>query len=396
MDDEGDDGKATRMWRSSDEAPLTLRPNRSRWLVAIAALAGLVVFLLIVVLAGRRHVAGTDTAAAKVAPKQSGVEHAIDAPPPKPTLSPWIELRVSRIRISPPVTPWDGPREETGIKDKCKGIAVLAGLLSAGAGAGVGLTCGFIDDPQRQTDPTLPDLQLVLDVQGVRYMSYIAFDQVEHNFDYSFVLPAAVVPDNGLVLSVVDADDGPVRFQSIGSVRITKDELAEAEIGGGMMSLRPSGLDVMEVEAHPYDGGFKKKVLTLDAASGGANVQGFPISAGDVVRIEAAGAWRVGGYYKETLGPAGYPGGGPMEYNFGIFRNVPHGAAVAVVGGGGQIQLGPVAPCLKFVAEHAGIVWVGINDRDYGNNQGTVDFTVMKRGPSATQWTKPGVVIPCE
>jgi hypothetical protein len=66
-----------------------------------------------------------------------------------------------------------------------------------------------------------------------------------------------------------------------------------------------------------------------------------------------------------------------------MFGDANHGAAVALVGSRGTVSAIVASPCVRFVAKYSGVVWVGINDKSPGDNRGTAQFKVFKRGPTA-------------
>jgi hypothetical protein len=96
------------------------------------------------------------------------------------------------------------------------------------------------------------------------------------------------------------------------------------------------------------------------------------------------------------MGVEGMRDGGTKDENLRLFPDLANGAAVAVVGRGTSVKPVGVQPCVKFVAPYAGIVWVGINDKSARDNRGAAQFTVMRRGPSPTQWGSPGELLQCD
>ena len=56
----------------------------------------------------------------------------------------------------------------------------------------------------------------------------------------------------------------------------------------------------------------------------------------------------------------------------------------------------PPTTCFRAVAPFSGVVWVGINDSKPGDNRGTVNVRVHRRGPNPTEWKRPGATFACE
>jgi hypothetical protein len=302
--------------------------------------------------------------------------------------------------VAAPVAPWDGPKEDVGLKQLCsvgvETIATLHGQPLVGV-AGASVCGGIFGDGQRQSDPTLPDLQLRLMGGDATYLSDIAFDQTSHTFGYAFDIPSGALSEGGLTIAVLDADDG-TDGQEIGAIRVSKSDLESALAGHRLQTTQSAGIDLFEYEVEPYDGSLKKQVIKLDPAKGGAVVTSFTVSAGDVVRIESQGKWTLGGIFSSgpSMGPAGEAGGGTKDHNLKLFPDLANGAAVAIVGRGSRVKAVDVNPCTKFVAPYAGTVTVGINDDHPSDNRGEAQFTIYRRGPSAAQWTMPGQPIDCD
>ena len=253
-----------------------------------------------------------------------------DAAPVRASLPPWIQLRVGRVRIVKGSAAWDGPKTEASFSGGCKAV-----IQSVGATAKLNLKevsdfgCNLLSDSQVQSDPALPDLQVQLNVHDTTYKSYIAFDQTTHTFDYPFAVPVAALTESGVVLSVVDADDGGAS-QEIGSVRVTKEQLLNAFASKTLMSLSAPGLELFEIEVSPADGTFKRRVVNLDSKKGGETVAGFSVFAGEVVRIEAKGSWSLGGLFPSRVLPSG-PVDGRGDRLFDGHRPVPTGCQSADV-----------------------------------------------------------------
>lgn len=332
-------------------------------------------------------VSDLDTATVKAAVKPE--------PAPPPDLPPWIEIRVGRVRVASSTSPWDGDRQERDWRRFCEGVTEAASSLRPMVSVGSGV-CQILDSPQRQTDPTLPDLQLQLRGADTTYSSYVAPDQTSYTFDYPFAVPREAISEAGFAIAVIDVDESSTGGQEIGSIRLSKEDLRDAVTAKKLQALTSSGLDLLEVQVRPHDGAFRKQVVDLDTSKGGMFVSSFAVRAGDVVRIEAQGSWKIGRWPdNSSMGPAGRSDSAKGS-RLKLFQDPANGAAVAFVGRDTSVLPVAVNPCVKFVAPYSGSVWVGVNDTKYGDNRGNAQFTVMKRGAKATQWASPGTLLACD
>lgn len=379
----------------TDDEDLSTHHHRRRP-VAVAAAAGVVAALggiVATVMCSAGSSGGRDK------PKAAGVAaSAAPAAPPPPAMPKRIVLRVERVRIEPTTTEWDGPVHEKSSDDEvCAVIATLAGTVNPLLGAGVGLGCAEMPaERQRQVDPREPDLQLELRVGTVVYRSHVAPDQHSYHFSYSFVIPDEVIPPDGVVLAVLDRDEGEAARQEIGSARVTRDELIGFAHSPGVRAVPAQGLDLLEIGVTAHDGRLRKETVSLDVSEGGTTLEGIAVNAGDVVRIQANGAWQIGTRGNEVLGPEGLVDGRLRENNLGLFEKYSHGAAVALVGRQGAHLALAATPCVRFISPYAGLVWVGINDSKRGDNAGTADFTVFTRGSKPDEWRSPGALLACD
>lgn len=151
---------------------------------------------------------------------------------------------------------------------------------------------------------------------------------------------------------------------------------------------------MIEVLVAAHDGNLRVLSRDLDISEGGMTIIGFPVFAGDIVRVEASGQWRIGTVHDDLLGPAGYAEGILSDSNLPYFPKAGHGAAVALVGQHGLGNTIEPNPCVRFVAAYSGAVWVGVNDQKPRDNRGTVHFKVQTRGAKAGEWRQPGGIFP--
>jgi hypothetical protein len=309
----------------------------------------------------------------------------------------WIVARVEAVSAAPfhPGTqvPWDGPAPDSSSGMECGLIGLAVGLVHPIAGKGADFICSMASTPpQRERDPRAPDLAVVLRAsQETGYPTPTARDTFYHVFQSEFLIPLGAIPPEGLLLSVIDRD-GPAEFETIGAVRLTRGALEDAiHTSAPLLSLADplGGLQRIDLVLRPYGSGGEEARSTMNAKSGTTAASIRPIIAGEVVEIAAAGKYRIGSWNDAWIGPAGYPGGGPRDYNFKFepFRSAPHGSGLAIVGKGDSRMGVVVAPCAAFVARAGGPLMVGVNDDEPGNNDGTIQFDFNVRSPTPSEWT---------
>jgi hypothetical protein len=249
--------------------------------------------------------------------------------------------------------------------------------------------------PAKQVErtATLPDLQVRLSA-GER--TGFATDTVRDVDRWSFaaqpfVVPIDAIPSDGLRLQVFD-DDGEEGSELIGMVRLSKPELLAA--AGHPAISKSESQATFEVVVSPYRNP-PPTVISMQANAGTRDSH-EPIAAGEVVRVVAAGQYRVGAYYDAAIGPAGYPGGGPKGYNFTEepLKSAAHGSAFALVGE--RKRFAQVAtPCGAFLSPIGGSLTVGIDDSEPANNSGAVTYAIERRAPTAQEWTRQELKLEC-
>jgi hypothetical protein len=122
-----------------------------------------------------------------------------------------------------------------------------------------------------------------------------------------------------------------------------------------------------------------------------------PSLAGEVLRVRASGAYRVGSYFDRELDPAGYPDRGAMDWNFQYepLRSAPHACGFFLVGDGRRFAT-LVTPHGAAVSPVGGPVIVGINDNDVGDDSGEVSFVVDRRAPTVAEWQTRRCAVDCQ
>jgi hypothetical protein len=101
---------------------------------------------------------------------------------------------------------------------------------------------------------------------------------------------------------------------------------------------------------------------------------------GDVVRIRARGAVCPGTWYsEECAGPEGFAHvEGWLRYNRPEFRGLPHASLVGLYAGEPVV----VGEGTEFVVERPGLLLLGVNDVDPGNNSGGFEVVVEINPPA--------------
>jgi hypothetical protein len=309
----------------------------------------------------------------------------------------WVVIRVEAVNVAPfhPGTQvhWDGAVPDKSYDMECGILGLAVGFVNPIAGKGADFICKRIASPaQREQDPRAPDLAVVLRAsQETGYQTHTARDTFYHVFQNEFLIPLGAVPPEGLLLSVIDRD-GPTELETIGAVRLTRGALEDAiRTSTPVLSLADplGGLQRIDLVLRPHGPGGDEAHSAMNARSGTTAASVRPILAGEVVEVTAAGKYRIGSWNDAWIGPAGYPGGGPRDYNFKFepFRSAPHGSGLAILGKGDSRMGVVVAPCAAFVARAGGPLMVGVNDDDPENNEGKIQFDFVVRSPTPSEWS---------
>ena len=99
---------------------------------------------------------------------------------------------------------------------------------------------------------------------------------------------------------------------------------------------------------------------------------GVIVRRGDTVSFEASGEIRIGGPGNPPISPGGIPEAAPGS----PLPNAPAGALIGRVGNGPAFFIGARN---SVRMNNAGQLFVGINDGNLGDNQGTFQVTVQRR-----------------
>ncbi|MRG96140.1 C2 domain-containing protein [Polyangium spumosum] len=314
---------------------------------------------------------------------------------------PWLVLRVDAVEVTPlrPGTqvPWDDIEPQPTDGAACGMLGRVMATTDPITGKGAESLCAVDPRPRPQNaDPRLPDLVVLLGVgSAAHYQTPTAHDAMQATFNGEFVIPTNSIPPEGITLAVVDRDgDGA---EVIGGVKLGRQELLAAQATQPVFSRRGGGVTRMDFAVMPYTEAMETVEVPVTAAMGGALVPMRPIRAGEVVEISARGQYRIGTGRGAWIDPRGYFEKEAHDPNFDNepFRSAPHGAGIAAVGGGDARMGAIVAPCARLVARTPGLVWVGLNDAEPRNNEGSATFTVKVAGPLAAEWAEGKTTTPC-
>jgi len=313
-----------------------------------------------------------------------------------------ISIEVGLVRVTPfrpgTQTPWAIPRRPSQ-SDPC-GLLVPVATVAAGAATmGAGLAggavlkslCTTMTDKGTATQAHFesdPSIYVRLVSDRMTFRSYTVDKTRSHRFKFRVVLPVAASPKAGLVLDVVD-DDGSADEESkevIGTVRLTGDSLLAAAKDGSPLVEKDNGVEKIEMIVSPAEAKVRTKTQAFDVSQGLVAVgDDFEVSAGEVVEVQAHGAYRLE-RRREPVTVAGYVGDAATNYPDEPFRSGPAGAAVVRIGGRRLLKGYLVTPCASFIAPFAGKLAVGVNNRRIETVRGDLNFDITVRPPTETEW----------
>jgi hypothetical protein len=322
--------------------------------------------------------------------------HEARAAPPEPA---WVLLRVDSVEVKPARA--DGKTwDQVGEKDSagsCGALSFVGDLIEPGLGTAVGYLCKTSNNA-KDRDPTAPDLVVELRAGGTVYSTPIAIDTFSSLFGYSFAVPLAAVPADGLQLVVLDQDASIGAGELIGAARLSKkvitDQLAAES---PVIRLSDSRIDRLEIVISAYTRESAEPERIRHDARKDWTKSRFTVHAGEVVLVTAQGTYSAADDRKQ-VGPEGYTDGAKQSYNVmnpAGFDKVSHASAIGIVGDRARGYI-PVAvgDCKKTVAAFDGAIEVGINDDSRTNNLGIIDFVVQVGLPNVDEWRAPGTT-PC-
>lgn len=315
----------------------------------------------------------------------SGCAHADGAKP-----SGRGDLVVSMTRVS--VTPkpdsgerWDASADD-GDSGGCALIGALSGFVVPGTGGIAAGVCELASSSGSGGDlkPEDPDLFVGFTLGRQTYRSPVIPNRHSHDHPFELFIPGELLRGDELRVAVYDLDgDSPNDATLIADAMLDAAALREG------VELTDTRLEMLRLRAITAPSPEQHVSLEISASDGLVPVEGLDIPAGMVVEIRAAGRYRIGSWNDATLGPSGYPGGGPRDYNLPgtEFRRAKHGAAVALLQIDSAAQAIVVGECARFVAQVGGRLLVGVNDNDHSNNSGQLTFEVNVTTPDALTWS---------
>ncbi len=325
---------------------------------------------------------------------EPGAPNALQEPP-------WLVVRVDAVEVTPfrPGTqvPWDDlePLPTDGVA--CGMLGRAMATTDPITGKGAEMLCAVDPRPRPQgADARAPDLVVLLGVgNAAHYQTPTAHDTMQTTFHGEFMIPTNAIPPEGITLAVADRDGAAAEI--LGAVRLSRQELLHAQATRPVFSMRGGSVLRMDLAVMPDDNRLATSEVTVTAQTGGALVPIRPIRAGEVVEVAARGQYRIGTGRGAWIDPRGYFEKEPHDPNFDNepFKSAPHGAGIAAVGGGDARMGAIVAPCARFVAPTPGLLWVGLNDGDPSNNEGSATFTVKVSGPLPTEWAEGRTTTSC-
>jgi hypothetical protein len=318
---------------------------------------------------------------------------------PKTSPSRGVVVSMTRLTVKPtpennPGASWDQVRQETNDDEGC-GLLVALDLFAPGVGSVASAVCSFSssssDGGQNKAED--PDLFVAFELGDATYTSPVIVDRPSHDLRYSLFIPQAALRGDELRVAVYDLDGENRRDSTL----IADREFTAAQLDGKIElrgeALGEPSLVVLRLE-HDEPPRPQAASHSMSAASRLFALEDLDIPAGMLVEIRATGSYFVGSWNDAKLGPDGYPGGGPREYNLPgtVFGRANHGAAVALLQRDSAAQAVVVGKCVRFVARSGGTLHVGVNDTDYGNNGGKLSFEIRVTTPDADTWARGGTL----
>ena len=302
------------------------------------------------------------------------------------------DLIVSMTRVSVSPKPdsgerWDASASE-GDSGGCALLGSLSGFVVRGTGGIAAGVCELASSSGSGGDlkPEDPDLFVGFTLGKRTYRSPVIPNRHSHDRTFELFIPGELLRGDELRVAVYDLDgDSPTDTTLVADAMLSP---AALRVG---VELKDTRLEMLRLRSRPAPGRAQEASIEIAASDGLVPVDGIEIPAGMLVEIRATGRYTIGSWNDATLGPSGYPGGGPREYNLPgrEFRRAKHGTAVALLQIDSAAQAIVVGECTRFVAESGGRLLVGVNDNDHSNNSGRLSFEIRVSAPDAKTWSGP-------
>lgn len=311
--------------------------------------------------------------------------------------NPGVVVTMTRLTVAPtpennPGARWDEGKQDSRGDEGC-GLLVALDFVAPGLGSLASTVCslGAGGGESSQWKPEDPDLFATFEVGGATFVSPVIPDRASHDLEYSLFIPRQALRATGLDLAIYDLDGEDARQATL----IADHQLDRGDLHR-TLELRGSDLDEpslkllrLQVSKPPRP---QTASHTMEANDGLIAIDSLEIPAGMLVEIRASGSYHIGSWNDAKLGPVGYPGGGPQDFNLPgqVFRTAKHGGAVALLQQDSAAQAIVVGECTRFIAQSGGTLYVGVNDRDYRNNSGELSFEIRVTTPDTDAWTAGG------
>jgi hypothetical protein len=315
------------------------------------------------------------------------------AAPTQPSLPETVVLRVDRVEVAATkpgtLDRWDGPAVEPS-PFPCRLLGLGVGAVSVPVvGKGAEALCDASRaTPQAERNPADPDLELRVSARnGAAYVSRTTPNVLSETFKYEVAIATGAIPDDGLLIEVLDEDAG-AGPETVGAIRVSREDLMGALASPTRLVARSNGairrLELVVSEYSPLE----LVSTSMAARDGFHSVRTRALFAGEVVEVSASGTYTVGRWYDKPIGPRGYPADAARGYNLETepFHSAPHACGVVTVGAMDTLQGALVTPIQKFVTRVPGPLRFGINDNEPANNHGQLAFNAVIRAPSPEEW----------
>lgn len=313
----------------------------------------------------------------------------------------WVVVQIGRVQVEPTRKnhmPWDTRSDKA---PDCGLAGVLGGVVGTAVAGPVGgkvggafgtLLCSSSGPTHTKGNPTAPDLLVVVKADTARYFSPLALDTIDEVFDYKVLVPLGGLPATGLDIEVRDADSTGAG-DLIGRVRLSRQELEEAreERPPEIKRTNVDQISEIEIEVLPYE--YPPNVAGTFQVNQAPLALGGNLRAGEFMTIQASGTYSVANNH-EQINEQGYTNGAKRGYS--LYPTAPHGSAIAWIGDKSKALtwLG-VGSCSGLVSPTTGPIYVGVNDKDVGNNIGSIKFEARIEPPTVAQWLAGGASYPC-
>jgi hypothetical protein len=316
-------------------------------------------------------------------PQQQGATTPTATPDPEPAPSYGNRYKVTVVAASITGTRPDGRPWHMKAPDK-GGMMLLGALVGASfgglAGAQLGSSIGGEMAGDSKAHPPSPRAEMR--IGGTLFETFPLPATAAPRWDYGFAIDVrdfgATTP---VVLAVRDVDGGEI----LGEKTMTlADLLASPSRNDPMGSVTSFQVSVEALPDRPEPKTLSFQVpMNVSIETNAKEVQnrprfqgdwqGVPLLNGDVVRIQASGRGCPSNWFSDRCsGPEGFTQyKNWMQHNRTEFKDLPHASLVAMLAGkpffvGGTAQ---------FTVERPGVLLLGVNDKDTGNNKG--EFAVV-------------------